>query len=101
MICEKCKNVEKTHEIDRFGNIFIRWTCTIHYHNIYSQINYDSFFLSRLKSGKFHKDEVDFSSMIPSDKKLSDLERVEVIFKRKVEDCKDYKGIGEGLEQFL
>jgi len=101
MICDKCKNVKKSYEIDRFGNISILWTCTVRYLNVYSQINYDSFFLSRLKSGKFYKDEVDFSSMIPTNKKLSDLEPIEVIFERKIEKCKNRKVSGEGLDRFL
>jgi len=57
---------------------------------VFSQIIYDSFFLKRLKEGKYHKDEVDFSSMVPTGKNIGDLAQVEIIFQRKVTECKNY-----------
>jgi hypothetical protein len=101
MQCEKCIFTEKTFKTDVFGNIHIFWYCTKRYLSVYHQINYSDGFLSDLKKNKKLKNNDTIQGILPKNKDINDIQRIEVLFNRQIEKCKLYKQKCEDLTKWI
>jgi hypothetical protein len=90
MLCQKCVYLDRSTETDRYGNIHIYWTCRKKFWSILHQVNYNDLFLSDLRSGRVFNYTDGFKNMLPYMKGFRDIQSVEILFQRKVDECKDY-----------
>jgi len=101
MLCDKCINVEKTWQIDEYGNTIIRWECKMRWCVVYVQMNYSDTFLQKVKSGKWSKEDVYILSILPRNKKPNEVEKIEKIFEKQLDGCKRFREMVKPLERFL
>lgn len=89
-ICGKCIFVEKTSAKDEYGNIHVRWQCEQTLAIVFSEIIYDAVFLQKLRNRELDAFTFMLAGVLPSDKSIDELKRVEVLHVRKAKTCKDY-----------
>jgi len=98
--CENCIHMVKRHDQDGYGNIHIMWHCMKWFYNLYYQINYDEAFLADLKL-KFAKGEwLPEHIILPDGKNPLETNKVEVIYRKEIKECKEFKPQAKPLTEF-